>query len=383
MKGANVGSSVSLVGGKVLTPDGGAEVGDVHIAEGRIVAAKAADCRLIDCRGYDVLPGIVDVHGDAFEVELHPRPGVDMAFPIAMRSVDRQLMANGITTAFHGLTVSWEPGARSLPAASHFMAELQALRPRLMADHRVQLRWETFAHDAIEDIARWLSLEPAPTIAFNDHTTSTLATVAAGDEEQLAKWARRAGVTLDRYLAAADAVSRRALEIQAKIREVAGLARRHGAVMLAHDELTLEDRQAHRGVGMLVSEFPQAPDVAADGVSNGEHVVMGGPNAIRGGSHKGSMSAEDAIRDGLCTVLASDYYYPSLLHAAERLVARGVRSKSDAWNLVSRIPAAAMGLKDRGKIEIGGRADLAVIDCSGAWRLVHTVAGGTVASFGV
>ena len=32
----------------------------------------------------------------------------------ALAAVDRQLVANGITTAFHGLTVSWEPGLRCL-----------------------------------------------------------------------------------------------------------------------------------------------------------------------------------------------------------------------------------------------------------------------------
>jgi alpha-D-ribose 1-methylphosphonate 5-triphosphate diphosphatase len=375
-------SSVSLVGGKVLTSDGDLSIADIHIAEGQIVETRAADCKLIDCRGYYVLPGIVDVHGDTFEVELYPRPGVDIDFQIAMRSVDRQLLANGITTAFHGLTVSWEPGARSLAAARRFMAELHALRPRLMADHRVQLRWEVFAHDAIEDVARWLSLDPIP-IAFNDHTTSTMETVSAGGEKELDKWARRAGVTPERYLADIDSVSHRAREVQTKIREVADLARRHRAVMLAHDERKLEDRLAHRGLGMLVSEFPLAPDVAADAVANGEHVVMGGPNAVRGGSHKGSVSAEDAIRDGFCTVLASDYYYPSLLHAAERVVGRGVLPMSEAWSLVSQNPATAMRLKDRGRINIGGRADLVVIDCSSDWRLVHTIVGGTIASFGV
>jgi alpha-D-ribose 1-methylphosphonate 5-triphosphate diphosphatase len=96
----------------------------------------------------------------------------------------------------------------------------------------------------------------------------------------------------------------------------------------------------------------------------------------------GALSAAEAIGDGLCTVLASDYYYPSLLHAAERLVDRGVLSLAKAWNLVSRNPAEAMGLDDRGAIEAGRRADLAVIDCSGPWRLVHTIAGGTVTSLG-
>jgi alpha-D-ribose 1-methylphosphonate 5-triphosphate diphosphatase len=96
----------------------------------------------------------------------------------------------------------------------------------------------------------------------------------------------------------------------------------------------------------------------------------------------GALSAEEAIGDGLCTVLASDYYYPSLLHAAERLVDRGVADLDRAWSLVSRNAADAMGLDDRGVIEIGRRADIAVVDCSGPWRLVHTIAGGCVTSFG-
>ena len=374
--------SVSLTGGKVLTPRGDLDTADLHIADGRIVDAPAADALSIDCRGYHVLPGIVDVHGDAFELELHPRPGVDIAFPIAMGSVDRQLLANGITTAFHGLTVSWEPGARSLDAGRRFMAGLQALAPGFMADHRVQLRWETFAHDAIDDIAEWLTHHPTPALAFNDHTTSTLETVKAGDHHKLNKWAQRAGVTLEQYLAQVEAVGQRAAAVPAKIREVAALARRQGAVMLAHDERTGGERARHRDLGMRVSEFPLARDVAADAMAGGEHVVMGGPNVIRGGSHTGALSAEEAIGEGLCSVLASDYYYPSLLHAAERLVERGLRSLAEAWDLVSRNPAAAMGLDDRGVLEPGRRADVAVIDCAGPWRLVHAVAGGKVVSFG-
>lgn len=375
-------TSVSLTGGRVPAPDGTLDRADVHIADGRIVDAPAADGVRIDCTGYCVLPGIVDVHGDAFELELHPRPGVDIALPIAMGSVDRQVLANGITTAFHGLTVSWEPGARSLDAGRRFMDGLGALPRRLMADHRVQLRWETFAHDAIDDLARWLTLDPTPAVAFNDHTTATMEKVKAGTHRKLDQWARRAGVTTEAYLAQVDTVARRAPDVPAKILEVADLARRHGAVMLSHDERGVDERLANRAVGMGVCEFPLAREVAADAVANGEHVVLGGPNVIRGGSHTGAMVAEDAIDAGLCTVLASDYYYPSLLHAAERLVARGVLAMGEAWNLVSRNAADAMGLDDRGSLAPGRRADVLVVDCAGPWRLVHTVVGGTVLRFG-
>ncbi|MEM7668369.1 MAG: alpha-D-ribose 1-methylphosphonate 5-triphosphate diphosphatase, partial [Pseudomonadota bacterium] len=285
-------------------------------------------------------------------------------------------------TAFHGLTISWEPGARGLDAGRRFMAELPGLRPHLIADHRVQLRWETFAHDAIDDISRWLGQTPTPAMAFNDHTTATLAMLSDVDHRKLNKWAQRAGISPDDYIARARAVGRRAPVVPARIAEVAAIGRRHGAVLLAHDERRVSERVGNRALGMSVCEFPLAEDVAADAVAQGEQSVMGGPNLIRGGSHIGAMSAEDAIRDGLCTVLASDYYYPSLLHGAERLVAGGVLALEEAWALISRNPAAALRMADRGSVALGQRADLVVLDCSGPWRIVHVVAGGTLVSFG-
>ncbi len=363
-------------------PSGNLETADVNIADGRIVESPAADSSRMDCSGYTVLPGIVDVHGDAWELEIHPRPRIDIAFTIAMGSVDRQLLANGITTAYHGLTVSWEPGARSLDAARRFMDGLQDLQPRLLADHRVQLRWETFAHDAIDDIARWLNQTPTPAIAFNDHTTLTMERVKAGSHDKLNQWAQRAGVTIEQYLAKVETVGQRGPDVPAKIRQVTELAANTGAVMLSHDERSRDERVANRALGMHVCEFPLALDVAEEAVANGEHVIMGGPNVIRGGSHMGAMSAEDAVRDGLCNVLASDYYYPSLLHAAERLVERGVQTLNAAWSLVSTNAAIAMALDDRGTIEVGRRADLVVLDRSGPWRVVHSLVGGSVMSTG-
>ena len=75
--------------------------------------------------------------------------------------------------------------------------------------------------------------------------------------------------------------------------------------------------------------------------------------------------------------------YPSLLHAIEYLVDRGVLPFNQAWNLVSKNPADAMEIDDRGAIEAGHRADLIVLDCSSSWRIVYTtIAGGKILSFG-
>ena len=83
---------------------------------GREIGAVGADHSHgspgLDAGGLLVLPGIVDLHGDAFERQMMPRPGVEVSLDIALIDSDRQVVANGITTVFHGVTWSWEPGLR-------------------------------------------------------------------------------------------------------------------------------------------------------------------------------------------------------------------------------------------------------------------------------
>ena len=130
--------------------------------------------RRFDADGLLVLPGIVDCHGDAFERQLHPRPKT--AFPVAMALVetDRQLAANGITTAFHGVTSSWEPGLRSTAQAGALMQAVDDLRPGLAVDTRFHLRHEAFNLDAEDVTLRWLSSGAVGALAFNDHVPGAL-----------------------------------------------------------------------------------------------------------------------------------------------------------------------------------------------------------------
>ena len=68
------------------------------------------------------------------------------------------------------------------------------------------------------------------------------------------------------------------------------------------------------------------------------------------------------IAKGLCSVLASDYYYPAPLLAPFRLAADGVLPLAEAWDLVSSAPARAAGLSDRGTLIDGQRADILLVD---------------------
>jgi alpha-D-ribose 1-methylphosphonate 5-triphosphate diphosphatase len=101
---------------------------------------------------------------------------------------------------------------------------------------------------------------------------------------------------------------------------------------------------------------------------------------LRGGSHVGAPKAAELARDGLCSILASDYYYPAPLHAACRLAAEGSLALEDAWQLVSWHPATALGLADRGRIAAGQRADLLLVDATDlmAPHLVATISQGRI-----
>ncbi len=117
-----------------------------------------------------------------------------------------------------------------------------------------------------------------------------------------------------------------------------------------------------RGLGAKASEFPLTLERTKAARQMGEDVILGAPNVVRGGSHNGALNATEAIRAGLCTVLTSDYHYPSPLHAAFRLSSPGASDFPMIWNLVSANPARVAGLDDRGLLVAGRRADLILVD---------------------
>src|SRR5262249_60358639 len=117
--------------------------------------------------------------------------------------------------------------------------------------------------------------------------------------------------------------------------------------------------------GVVISEFPTRVDAARAARDKGLLTVMGAPNVVRGGSHSGNVAAVELARHGLLDSLSSDYVPASLMLAAFKLVADAGFTVPQAVNTVSRNPARALGLKDRGEIAPGLRADLVQVRLSG------------------
>ncbi len=358
---------------RALLSDGSVRAVNIGLDDGIIanltVGAEAAP------RGLVALPGIVDLHGDAIEHPLMPRPGVDMPVEVALCDTDRRLAANGITTALHGLTCSWEPGLRSAETVDAVLDALERLAPTLWVDHRVHLRFESHALDAVEDARRWLAGGAVDLVSVNRHFPGVLA--QCDEPGHLAPLAKRAGLDIDGYRALLLALAEREPEVEPAVAAVFAAAAKHGVAGASHDDRTAEERAANRARGATIVDFPTTAAAARAAAEAGEAVIMGAPNVLRGGSHmKGKgISATDLVLAGDCGILASDYFYPALPAAAIKLWREHGMAFGRAWDLVSANPARAVGLHDRGVLAVGRRADIVLLDLGAAAGATPRVAG--------
>ena len=374
-------TDIVVEGGRALL---GEEFADASLrTAGRDIEAigtvSARGALAIDARGLLVLPGIVDLHGDAFERQMMPRPGVDFPVDVALIDSDRQAIANGITTVFHATTWSWEPGLRSSDNARRLLEAIESLRPQLAADTRFHLRQETYNLDAEEEIAQWLREGRIDLFAFNDHMDATVADLAKPHKRN--RMVERTGLSSEAFDALVGRVVARAHDVPASIARLAEAARAAGVKMLSHDDNSPEMRKAFRAQGVAIAEFPVNEATAREAAGAGDFIVLGAPNVVRGGSHTGWTRASDMIAKGLCSVLASDYYYPAQLLAAFRLAVDGILPLAQAWQLISATPAQAAGLADRGTLAAGHRADLILVDDEVPLRprIVAVIAAGRLA----
>ncbi len=376
--------AIVIEGASAILPNEVARV-SLRIENGLIVALDGPrdGARVIDGRGMILAPALIDIHGDAFERQLMPRPGVMIPTEAALLETDRQLAANGIATAYHALTLSWEPGLRSVAIGREVVEMLATLGHRLTVENRVQLRWETFCFEALPLIDAALAGPLLPALAFNDHTSMGVLDPAVAMQDRpfdhdpafpvvdmdspsfaakMESRAKRSGMSVRDFIALMRQMWQRRPEVLGTIAEAGRKAKKAGAPMLSHDDSQPETRDFYRGHGARISEFPMNAAVTRSAREAGDWIVFGAPNAARGGSHLGSPGAAEMVAAGLCDVLASDYYYPAMLAAVARLQADRIGQLPDLWKLVSGNPAAALGLADRGEIAVGRRADLVLLD---------------------
>ena len=362
--------NVDLEGAEVLWPDG-LGPGRLSISEG--IISTSAVGRSVDLSGYRVLPGIVDVHGDGFERHVAARRGAMKQVDEGLRAAAAELAANGITTGVLAQFMSWEGGLRSPEFAAQVLSALRDVRADLVTDVRGQLRLETHLTDVFDEVPMQVAEWGVGYVVFNDHLPHDK--LAAGRKPpRLNGQALRARRSPELHLEIMqDLHARDPSKPLAKLAAQLDMA---GVRLGSHDDALKTEREKWRSLGAVVCEFPETLEAAEAARAGGDHVVMGAPNIVRGGSHNGNASAIDLVAMGLCDALASDYHYPSLRRAALFLADAQVCDFAAAWGLVSDGPAKVLGLEDRGQLQAGQRADLVILDDTR--RIAATISGGQV-----
>lgn len=365
---------------RVVTPDAVIEHGSVRIEAGRIAeiaqtpmpgAAMAGD-------GLLLLPGFVDMHGDMVEREVEPRPNVRMPMELGLRDLDRRLAAAGVTTAY--AAVSFNPSSayghiRHFDNTSAIIRALKAMGDVLKVDHRVHARFEITFPDALRVVEGLIAEGAVDLVSLTDHTP--------GQGQYRDIEAHVARIARDKGLSQAEAqgeVSRRiatkqstAGDMAATLRAISETCRAHRVPLASHDDDTVEKVALMQALGAGISEFPVTVEAAAEARARGLATAMGAPNALRGMSYSGNLSARDAHGAGLLDIMASDYHPSALLPAVLELAKADPDGLAGSTRLATLNPARALGLIDRGAIAPGMLADLLIADDRGVGHVRATL----------
>ncbi|MCT8998173.1 alpha-D-ribose 1-methylphosphonate 5-triphosphate diphosphatase [Chelativorans intermedius] len=355
---AVVEGSVKIVGGRIA----GLDTGAAGIGE--------------DLEGDFLIPGLVELHTDHLERHFAPRPKVRWNPVAAVLAHDAQVATSGITTVFDALRIGLDEegdvdadGMRSLADA----IEDSIAAGRLRADHHLHLRCEVSAPDCLSAFARFEDDPHVRLASLMDHSPGQRQFT---DLETYAAY-YKANMKMD------DAAFRRFCEKRTaesqcnaapNRRAISAACRERGIILASHDDATPEHVAEAAAVGVRVAEFPTTTAAARASKEAGMAVLMGAPNLVRGGSHSGNVSARALAREGALDILSSDYIPFSLIQAAFSLstLVEGI-ALPQAVAKVSKIPAEAVGLDDRGVIEPGRRADLVRVRLDGGIPVVRAV----------
>lgn len=350
-------SCLRLTGATILR-DGILQERTVAMAGGRISGGPFPE---VDLQGYYILPGIIDLHGDAFERHVAPRPSAPFPLEMGLRGVDRDAAAHGVTTAWLAQSWSWEGGARGADFAEKVAAALAAYRGQALIDLRMQVRFETHEVASADRLLAAVERYGIDYVIFNNHLDEAEAMWESRPHE-VEGWAKRAGRTGTELMEIVRAARARGREVPRMLCRMAEAFDAMGVTYGSHDDPDGETREFFSSIGARICEFPTGMAAASVARALGEPVLMGAPNVVRGGSQAGNIAAKTLIQQGKCDALVSDYHYPALAQAAFSLVDQGIMDLPRAWAMISTTPARIMRMTDRGEISPGKRADLAIVN---------------------
>jgi alpha-D-ribose 1-methylphosphonate 5-triphosphate diphosphatase len=369
--------SFVLTNAKIVLADRVIE-GWLGVGNGRIeeVGEGRGPERGLDMNGDYVVPGLVELHTDHLEAHIQPRPKVRWDTMSAVLAYDAQIAASGVTTVFDSIRVGSASPTDTLSShAQEIAATMEEARSLdlLRCEHLTHLRCEIATPDVVDDTRRFMARHKVNLISLMDHTPGQR---QFRDLGKMRTYYARHGFVDD---AGFDAFVVERLAMHAEFadknrRTLVAIAQEAGAALASHDDATRDQVAEAIADRVSIAEFPTTLEAAEASHDHGVKVLMGAPNIVRGGSHSGNVAAQDLAEAGRLDILSSDYVPASLILAAFELprLAPGI-DLAHALRLVTKNPAEATGLHDRGEIEAGKRADLVRIRYAAARPVVRCV----------
>lgn len=336
--------------------------GSVALRDGRIADISSGISPAGEDFGGDYLiPGLVELHTDHLEGHYAPRPKVRWNPLAAALAHDAQIATSGITTVFDALRVGMDNDDDITPADMRVLAaaiEQGIAAGSFRADHFLHLRCEVSAADCLEAFSVFNGNPRVKLASLMDHSPGQRQFTRL--EEYAVYYMGKKGMTEERFRAFCERrMTDSAKNSDPNRRAVAEACRERGIILASHDDATAAHVEEAIGQGIRVAEFPTTLEAAKASSAAGMAVLMGAPNVMRGGSHSGNVSARELAEKGVLDILSSDYIPFSLIQSAFFLgeVVDAI-SLPQAVAMVSKNPAEATGLSDRGEIAPGKRADL-------------------------
>lgn len=335
----------------------------VLIEDGMITAInpqQVSGAEEVNLRGQTLIPGMIDLHCDALEKEVEPRPNVHFPLDFACAQADKRNAAAGVTTVFHALSfANHELGVRNNAFAAEIARAVHAWQPHALVDNRVHCRYEVTDPTAPTVLLDLMQKGDMHLFSVMDHSPGQgqFKDITAF-RDYLSRTYKKTDVELDALLAEKASQSEGAMQ---RIELLIEASHRHGIRVASHDDDSAQKIETVHALGVNISEFPINLESARAAKSKGMYTIFGAPNILRGKSQSGSMKALDAVKENVADCLCADYAPAALIVSIFRLPELAGISLTEAIRLVTINPARAAGLDDRGSIAVGKRADLASI----------------------
>lgn len=374
----------TIIRSKNVLLEGKFQPADITI-QGKYITAinsyKSIDVA-IDLGERRVVPGFVDLHSDAIEKEIEPRPGARFPAKMAVIELDKKLSMAGITTMYHAIGFNDEElqkGRGTEQSKELIEALYEANKSALEVDNFIHARFEITSHSSIETIKVLIKSKKVNMLSIMDHSPGQ------GQFKTMESWKK---YHLKSYQISDDEVeayikSKASRDKIGVVEDLVKFGLEHHLPILSHDDDSGEKLNTLKKLGITFSEFPLSVETAKLAKEMGISTGMGAPNVVRGGSQSGNIAARELVSAGVCDYLCSDYHPASMLLSPYRLKEDVGLSLEEGFAMISTTPARLAALHDRGSIKSGLIADIAIIDESHFPKVVLTFKDGEVVYNGI